>query len=520
MKKNFALMVLALAACLFLTAGTARAIDLFGGDLVIHGKLSEQMLMRAHNTQTSVLEKYDYSIFNLRSTAKLEVMWHAYKGPEYELNFYTVLKEFYDAADHVDGGYKRYMEWGSGGGDHGIEELRNYNTFNDICREMYGEVNNPLFQVRLGKQIISWGETSFERMADVVNPVDQRGNLNPSYPDYAEIKRGLWMGRFFFTPPDQPMDMSYELLLIPDFQPNRQWPVGYHLTHGSAFNSLKEPNEMFLPYYRDSHSGIRMNNLEIGGRIRGFIAGWDWTVQFLHHRTDDPSMKTGQAIASGLPALLGKNFLGTGWPGRTQGIYKYAWQDTFGITFNRPIDMVIPIIPGTDFAMSGNILRFEGIWENNKHNARLDSTGMNVKNVSQDRFAACIRWDTKIYLPYITPWARNKYLTSGTQLFHEYMPDKKKIDKIYPWVTYTDAESHKRWTVLTQEFSYELWNGRILPGFYGAWYINQGGGYFGPALGFKPTFNWTFMVRYIDYVNLYKDLNKKDFWTFDITYEF
>ena len=501
--------LLALAACLYFTAGTAQAIDLLNGDLVIHGKISEQMCMRAHETQD--YELHDYSIFNLRTTAKLEMMYHAYKGPEYELNFYTVLKEFYDAADTVDGGYRRYLQWG--GGDHAREEARTYNTGTDIIREMYGEVNNPLFQVRLGKQIISWGETSFERMADVVNPVDARGSLNPAYPDFAENKRGLWMGRFFFTPPDQPMDMSYELLVIPDFEPNRQWPAGYHLTHPEAFNIFKAPNEMFLPNYRDSHSGVRMKNLELGGRIRGFVAGWDWTLQFLHHRNDDPTMKTGMAIKSALPALFGN--------GRTTGIYKYAWQDTTGVTFNKPIDVRIPIIPGTNLAMTGNILKFEGIWEHNKDNARI--AGTNVVDVQHNRYAACVRWDTKIYIPGLTPWARNKLLSSGTQLFVEYMPERNSHDQNYPWVSYPSNATHKKWSVVTEELSYELWNGRILPGFYGAYYINQHGGYLAPALGFKPTFNWTFMARYINYFGLAENsagLNTKDFWTFDITYEF
>ena len=76
--------LLVLAACLYFTVGTAQAIDLYDGQLVIHGKISEQLCWRAQDVQKDRLgELYDYDIFHARSTLKLEAMWHAYKGPEY-----------------------------------------------------------------------------------------------------------------------------------------------------------------------------------------------------------------------------------------------------------------------------------------------------------------------------------------------------------------------------------------------------------------------------------------------------
>jgi hypothetical protein len=229
-------------------------------------------------------------------------------------------------------------------------------------------------------------------------------------------------------------------------------------------------------------------------------------------------MRTGKAIPAGLGPLLGNSRLGRAlgtYPGKD--LYGYDWQDTTGITFNRPINYTIPIIPGTNLAMSGNILKLEAIWEHNKPGVEILS-GASSRVTRQNRYAFCLGWDTKIFLPFITPWARNKYLSSGTQLFMEFMPEKHRNDYYFPWVSY--GKNHKTWTVVTQSLSYELWNGRILPGFYGAWYTNQGGGYWAPALGFKPTFGWTFLVRYIDYCGLSKGINKKDNWTFEVTYEF
>lgn len=520
MKRNCVLGLLALVAGLCLIPGRASALDLFDGKVVIHGKISEQLLIRAHDTRS--YEEFDYTTFNARSTLKLETMWHAYEGPQYQLNIYGVWKEFYDAADHIDGEYKRMLRDAAGGTSKSIEEARNYNQFKDICRELYSELNGPMFQVRLGKQIVSWGETGFERMVDNINPVDLRGNLNPAYPDFAEIKQGLWMGRFFFTPPDQPMDMTYEFLLIPDFEPTVNWPVGYHTLHPKAYNSLNNPNEMFEAYYRDAPDDS-WHKMEFGGRIRGFVAGYDWTVSYFHHRVDDGLLGPNTALAQGLGPALGN----TGLARRLnlyplKDIYKYPWQDTVGFTVNKPVDVRIPIIPGTSLAMTGNIARLEAIWEHNKPGVEaLALGGLKSRVTKQNRYAFCASWATKIFLPYITPLARNKLLSSTTQLFMEFMPEKHRNDFYFPWVTY--GKNHKTWTVVTQELSYELWNGRILPGFYGAWYTNQGGGYWAPAIGFKPNFGHTFLVRYLSYVGL-KDspanVNSKDFWTFEYTYEF
>ncbi|MBN2106691.1 MAG: hypothetical protein JW832_04635, partial [Deltaproteobacteria bacterium] len=288
------------------------------------------------------------------------------------------------------------------------------------------------------------------------------------------------------------------------------------------YNSLANPNEMFEAYYRDAPDDS-WHKMEFGGRIRGFLAGYDWTVSYFHHRVDDGVLGPNSALAQGLGPALGN----TGLTRRLnlyplKDIYKYPWQDTVGFTVNKPVDITIPIIPGTSLAMSGNIARLEAIWEHNKPGLEaLALGGLKSRITKQNRYAFCASWATKIFLPYITPWARNKLLSSTTQLFMEFMPEKHRNDFYFPWVTY--GKNHKTWTVVTQELSYELWNGRILPGFYGAWYTNQGGGYYAPAIGFKPNFGHTFLVRYLNYVGLEDNpanVNHKDTWTFEYTYEF
>ena len=52
-------------------------------------------------------------------------------------------------------------------------------------------------------------------------------------------------------------------------------------------------------------------------------------------------------------------------------------------------------------------------------------------------------------------------------------------------------------------------------------YLTEGAGYYAPAVGFKPTFYWTFLVRYLNYYGYPGEyVNHLDSLLFEITYEF
>lgn len=483
---------------------TLQAFELLDGKVVVHGKVSEQLLMRARNTMSD--EIHDYDFFNARSSIMLEVMAHLWEGDGFqELNLYSVWRNYYDAAHEFDSGYKNYLRDFAGNSSHAIEELKSYEKFRDICRELYLEYTTDSFQIRVGKQIISWGDMGFERMADIVNPIDMRGMLNPAYPEWAELKRGLWMVRLYLTPSKMPMDMKFEFLIIPEFLPDRNWPAGYHLSHPPSMNGMVNPNELYLADYRDRPRN--WDNPELGFRVRGFFAGFDWTLQWLHHRSDQAVFKTNKAVAGQLPAFFG---------GRAEDVKDFRWYNTFGLTFNKTVDKVIPIIPGTTLAMSGNVLSLEAIYDLNKDCTQVVGFNSNVKEY--DRFACAVGWTTKIFVPKLTPWNRNEYLNSTTQIFVEWVDENRENYYIYPYLTYRKGGHH--WSMITQLLNMEFWNSRIIPAVYAAYYITQGGGYWAPALAFKPQFHWTFMLRYLNYFDLYHGVNDKDFFTFEITYEF
>ncbi|MCP4714406.1 MAG: hypothetical protein GY868_04755, partial [Deltaproteobacteria bacterium] len=246
--------------------------------------------------------------------------------------------------------------------------------------------------------------------------------------------------------------------------------------------------------------------------------GFDWSLLYFHHRlrNGDPLERAYSSLGQKLGATINSAAI-TG-KGRLKHNVDYPWQNTFGVTVNTTIDRKIPIIPGTNLAMSGNVLRFEGVFELNKDNVRLAPDYSWGKHVNNKRYAGCVGWDTKIFLPVITPWARNEHLNSSTQIFAEWAPEKHRNDYAYPWVTYRKKGHH--WLSVTQSIYMEWWHGRIITAVYLAQHLTEGGGYYAPAISFKPQFGWTILLRYMDYHDYHEGLDEKDYWTFEVTYEF
>jgi hypothetical protein len=188
------------------------------------------------------------------------------------------------------------------------------------------------------------------------------------------------------------------------------------------------------------------------------------------------------------------------------------------LTFNIPVETKIPIIPGTSFAFSGSVLRFEGIYEMDKENIRTGPNGIWNEHVENDRYAGCLAWASKIYIPGLTPWARQEHLNSTTQFFYEYIDDKQRNDAIFPFVTYAPTKHH--YTEITQTFWMEFWHGKITPGIYFSYKPEQGGGFIAPSILFNPRNNWLITISYTDYHDYNPSYDEKDYWFAEVSYDF
>ena len=144
--------------------------------------------------------------------------------------------------------------------------------------EMYLDVNQGPWTIRVGKQKVVWGETSLVQTIDIINPLDLRYS-SPGIDDFDELKIGLWMLRIFYQS-ELPGDLIFELIFNPgDYEQIR---LGIQ---GSDRGAPSVPNQEFgglgtagLPQQlqRKSYPSFNLSNYELGFRVRGL---WDFTLK-------------------------------------------------------------------------------------------------------------------------------------------------------------------------------------------------------------------------------------------------
>ncbi|MHC4268854.1 MAG: hypothetical protein ACYSTS_10335 [Planctomycetota bacterium] len=145
-----------------------------------------------------------------------------------------------------------------------IDELEDKNirrlSFN--LEEYYAEFNFSSFDLKVGKQIFSWGK------ADGFNPTD---NLNPrNYIDLfvEEEKIGVSAVNLLYYW----KDFTFDLVFIPTFTPTR-------LPLINSRYSFLDPDASTVVNGRELPSD-KLSNSQIGIRILKHISGWDLSVSY------------------------------------------------------------------------------------------------------------------------------------------------------------------------------------------------------------------------------------------------
>jgi hypothetical protein len=227
-------LMICLAIILTFLGKNVFAIELFEGRLHdIKGSVQQTLNYRTHQDVRSV----KFSSF--RTTLRIEGLLDCIKEPTWNVQLYGLFNYWYDNGTNIDQDLKDAirLESGGDGGSFGLGAYKKPNTQVQIMKELYFEVAvGEYFKARLGKQMVSWGETAESRVADVINPLDYNNFV--AFPDWEDYKIGLWMGRFFYAPPNMWQDISFELIVIPpDFQYNRYPPAGSGLFFGTYRSS-------------------------------------------------------------------------------------------------------------------------------------------------------------------------------------------------------------------------------------------------------------------------------------------
>lgn len=155
----------------------------------------------------------------------------------------------------------------------------------DPIYELYISIFLGDFDVRVGKQFVTWGVNDFFSPTNNINPLDCRGFIDPESED---LKIPLWLAKIDY----HLYDFTIEGIYIPYFEPAKFYLFGsdfaickseecYIDEEGKVKISEKYPPEPKLP--KD-----KLENGEIGGRLSGALGDFDLEVSYLYTRDDWP----------------------------------------------------------------------------------------------------------------------------------------------------------------------------------------------------------------------------------------
>jgi len=316
MKRKDIFLIFMLFAFLLCTAGVkpARAeVRLADDKIILNGTIKQTMLFRTQMQQEEYNRYHKTHLDYNRFSYVIEGLFKIKDCPEEQLNLFVGTKYWYELAPVYDPKMRK-------GPNPGVPSIqRNWYARakdRDLLSEAYFDYLRGPFDLRIGQQIVVWGETDIKRTVDIINPIDVRLG-SPGIDQWEEIKLGLFMLRGTYQS-QLPGNLLFELLYIPgDFRPARLPVDG---THYGANPVVTQ--SVFYPYVpygvttwqfekaRRDAPGWELKNYEYGLRVRGFTWDIDWTLLYYDGLYDAP------IATSDLPQAFLDNYLGVALKGQ------------------------------------------------------------------------------------------------------------------------------------------------------------------------------------------------------------
>jgi len=165
-----------------------------------------------------------------------------------------------------------------------IYTLRGYHKYTDqVVAEYESEVELteayvegtllPALDIKLGRQILVWGNTENFRITDILNPVDNR---DPGMVDIEDLRLPVGMAKLsYYTG-----DYSLAVMAVPEIRFDKQ-PVP-----GNDFYPFDQP----LPPEDKPDGGL--GNTEVAMSLKGIFPGWDMTLYGAYFFNDESYLKT------------------------------------------------------------------------------------------------------------------------------------------------------------------------------------------------------------------------------------
>jgi len=318
-RKSIKVAVLFLLVQMLIWGGSrdAFAFKLFDGKLDIYGYVENFSAYRLDERHGAKGEDDTGNLANFRNSFQIEALFHALENEHLKVNIFAMTRLFYESSFDMESDYGDAMS------DSGKDFLRREKA-QDRIRELYVDINTQRWNIRLGKQLITWGEADGVRMADIINPLDMTWHF--SFEGWEDIAIPLWAGRFIYSFPCR-FDPKLEFVYIPtNYRTSRYAPYGANWSPGIPDNVLR--NFQYGAPHGEFTDG------EVGIRLMATIKGVDVAIQDFYSRVDDP-------IFTDNP----KDFI-AGITQNKKGLFKYPRMNVLGGKFSFWNDFTKAIIRG------------------------------------------------------------------------------------------------------------------------------------------------------------------------------
>jgi hypothetical protein len=227
--------------------------------------------------------KHPGSLMKFENTFNLKALYRLIPGKlEVFARIYMLFDSVYEMEDdigwHRSGLPGRHAGSKSGDPRHRYRDDFHNQPFKRILREFYIDYHSTDLEVRVGKQMIVWGEIDGFRLLDLVNPFDLREFILDDYEDSRipqwsiDVKWRFWPGK---------PNKSLEFVFIPDFEDNyfmeegSQWEVDELKVFHGGVNAFNWFDGLLGPLYdfklKHKKPGSSLENFNYGIRYKDIL---------------------------------------------------------------------------------------------------------------------------------------------------------------------------------------------------------------------------------------------------------
>jgi len=272
---------------IFCTYQHAQAsYNLYDGKLILNGFVKEMWYIRT-SMQDREKAFHDSMLDYANTSALFEALYTLKEEGDLTVRLFGGVKAWWEKSPMFDDELERSIP------HRARKDYVHPRSFDDdMLTEAYVHIIKGPWELRVGKQIVIWGQLDMQRVADVVNPLDLRKGV-PGVDTWEEIKQGIWMIRLLYTS-QLPGNLLFEAIFNPgDF---RNFQLPYEGTHYGAYGHVANPfgvdygitHWLFEKMRRDAPGWRLSKNYEFGLKVRGFFWNVDWTLMYYDSLSDSP----------------------------------------------------------------------------------------------------------------------------------------------------------------------------------------------------------------------------------------